>query len=121
MPCSICKEVGRQRREGRTPDARELELQKMSVYGLKKFGLSWSEYCKLLAKQKGGCAICKSKIPGSRKGKTFKRFVVDHDHQTGTVRGLLCSKCNTSIGMLNDDINLLQAACRYLKKHNVLS
>jgi len=48
-----------------------------------------------------------------------QRLCVDHNHQTGEVRGLLCQKCNTGIGNMKDSIKILSQAILYLKKHNV--
>lgn len=70
-----------------------------------KFGLLWDEYESLKAQQGGRCLICKEE----------KKLGVDHDHSTGKVRGLLCSNCNSAIGMLNDNVELLKAAIAYLK------
>lgn len=72
---------------------------------LKKYGLSIHEYRRLEAK---GCAIC----GGGHNGRG--RFAFDHEHQTGKFRGLLCSKCNTAIGLLNDDRQLVYRAMKYL-------
>lgn len=41
---------------------------------------------------------------------------VDHCHQTGKIRGLLCQKCNMALGLLNDSVEILETAIRYLKK-----
>ena len=77
-------------------------------YILKRtYGISLVDYKFLLDKQEGRCAICREK-PGKRK------LSVDHDHVTGNVRGLLCSKCNSFIGLANDEINKLNNAIRYL-------
>src|SRR5882757_2270699 len=66
-------------------------------YTLKKnYGITPEQYDEMLASQKGGCAICKTKNVS-----TF--LCVDHDHRTNVVRGLLCHPCNTGIGMLQDD------------------
>lgn len=72
------------------------------------YGLSKEEYLELLDRQKGGCAICKTK-PGS------KLLAVDHCHRSGKVRGLLCSNCNTGLGLLGDSKRLLAKALSYLR------
>lgn len=72
------------------------------------YGITPEEYDALAAKQKNACAICKQECV------TGYRLAVDHDHETGRVRGLLCMHCNSGIGNLNDSIPLLQAAIRYL-------
>ena len=73
------------------------------------FGMSYQEYLNMLAAQQGCCAICGTNNPGVR------AFAVDHCHNTGAIRGLLCGKCNTGIGSLQDDINILQRAIQYLE------
>jgi endogenous inhibitor of DNA gyrase (YacG/DUF329 family) len=60
---------------------------------------------------KGGCQICGTKEWGGRWG----RPCVDHNHDTGKVRGILCDACNNGIGKLQDDPVLLEAAVRYLR------
>lgn len=62
----------------------------------------------MLDAQGGGCAIC-----GEGPGDRF-HLVVDHDHQTSEVRGLLCTACNVGIGNLRDDPDLLRRALAYL-------
>ena len=76
-----------------------------------KFNLTIAEFNRLLKKQRGKCAIC-----GTKETSPLKCFVVDHDHSTGAVRGLLCFHCNAGIGHLKDDPLLLRAAYAYLKK-----
>jgi hypothetical protein len=71
------------------------------------YGLSKDELDALLA-QHHVCAICGSDDWG-RKGPQ-----VDHDHDTGEVRGILCGNCNTGLGHFKDDLQLLKAAVRYL-------
>jgi hypothetical protein len=68
------------------------------------------QYGTLLAAQGGICAICGG--PPTGMGKSYH---VDHDHETGIVRGLLCSNCNTALGLLGDDPSRLAAAIRYLQ------
>ena len=72
------------------------------------------EYNEMLQAQKGACAICSGGICMTFKGKIRKRFDIDHCHKTGKIRGLLCSKCNTAIGLLNDNPDILRRAIEYL-------
>lgn len=66
--------------------------------------------------QQGVCAICKTPI-SLIAGKTKRgKAHVDHDHNTGKVRGLLCTKCNTMLGMADDNTATLQMAISYLEK-----
>lgn len=76
---------------------------------IKRYGLSAKEYYKMLEKQKEVCKICNKKCSSKQ------TLSVDHCHKTGKVRGLLCIKCNTSLGMLNDDVSLFYSAIKYLK------
>jgi hypothetical protein len=73
----------------------------------KYYGISLERYAALVAAQNGVCAIC-SQPPGKR------RLAVDHCHTTKAIRGLLCVNCNTAIGKLNDDPELLRRAIAYL-------
>lgn len=76
----------------------------------RKFGLTPQGYDALLAKQRGGCAICQLPCPTGRK------LAVDHHHQSGRVRGLLCQNCNTGLGKFGDDPDRLKVAAAYLLK-----
>jgi len=69
----------------------------------------------MLEKQGGVCAVCK-RPETARNQYGIKRLAVDHDHETGKVRGLLCSKCNTGLGALDDNTGRLQACINYLNK-----
>lgn len=74
---------------------------------VRRYGLACVEYNQKLKDQGGVCAIC---------GKPDRRRLsVDHDHDTGAVRGLLCSRCNSGIGFMDDDLTRLRAAVRYLE------
>jgi hypothetical protein len=76
------------------------------------YGISLADYDQLLARQYGRCAICGTTKPGSR-----GEMRIDHDRLTGHVRGLLCDACNTGIGKLQHDPEILMAAARYVIKH----
>jgi hypothetical protein len=78
----------------------------------RKYGLNGDEYDRMLAEQNGGCAIC-GEAPSDERN-LGRQLVVDHDHATGKVRGLLCSPCNRGLGHFNDDAERVAAALRYL-------
>lgn len=74
------------------------------------YGISLDIYQQMLIAQNNCCAICRSLVPGAKK--TY--FYVDHDHDTGKVRGLLCMKCNLGLSHFNDSPLLLDRAKEYL-------
>ena len=76
---------------------------------LKHYGIDSEEYDNLLCLQDGICAICKQPETRKLRGK-IPPLSVDHNHNTGKVRGLLCNTCNRAIGLLHDDSKLLKAA-----------
>lgn len=78
-----------------------------------KYGLPYGSYDRMLAAQEGGCAICRTTTPPGKAG----RFHVDHDHETGVVRGLLCTNCNWGIGQFKHREALLQEAIKYLQAY----
>ncbi len=82
---------------------------------LVKYGMTVEQYDEMLKAQGGKCAICEIAKPFGR-GNVFS---VDHDHETGAVRALLCVKCNTGIGMFRDDYQLIAAASEYVWKHGL--
>jgi hypothetical protein len=85
-------------------------------YQLRRLGCSKEQYLALLEEQGGKCAICGA-IHGHRsRYDKVCRFAVDHDHETGKVRGLLCNNCNRGLGRFKDSIKNLEAALRYLKR-----
>lgn len=83
---------------------------------LRRYGMTFADYDRLLAAQGGKCAICGGADPRHRKNSHVKRFCVDHDHATGKVRGLLCGPCNVGIGAMADDPARIRAAADYLER-----
>lgn len=83
------------------------------------YGITINDYNLMFTNQKGCCAIC-----NIHQSKLKRPLDVDHDHTTGEIRGLLCSKCNTGIGLFNDNIELLSLSINYLQikinKNNTL-
>jgi len=82
----------------------------------RKFNIGMAEYGDMLVAQGGVCAICGEKETEHRNGER-KMLAVDHDHDTGAIRGLLCTACNQGIGKLKDSPAILQKAIHYLAKH----
>lgn len=77
-----------------------------------KYDISIERYNELLNEQKHLCAICGKKSSDALN----RKLAVDHDHETGEVRGLLCGNCNNGLGRFKDDISLLEKAISYLKE-----
>ena len=74
----------------------------------REYGISLQEYDRLCELQNNVCAICLK-----RKGEEM--LIVDHNHKTGKVRGLLCSDCNKGLGFFRDNSELLEKARVYLR------
>lgn len=70
-------------------------------------------FVELLNSQKNKCAICKNPFDESERA---KMALVDHDHSTGRIRGLLCRDCNVALGTFKDNIGYLSRAIQYLFK-----
>ncbi len=81
-----------------------------------RYGMTPSDYERMLAAQGGACAICRSTDSGHSASKK-RRFLVDHDHDTGAPRGLLCHRCNVGLGMFRDTPEHLDSAIKYLAHH----
>lgn len=89
---------------------------KRKQYELNKtYNISVEEYDKLWESQNGVCAICGQPETSIREGK-IKPLSVDHDHETGKIRGLLCNRCNRALGMFEDSPDLLLKASAYLRE-----
>lgn len=78
----------------------------------RKYNISLDDYKKMLLEQDNKCWTCSKKA----EDETGKGLVVDHNHSTGQVRGLLCSKCNTAIGLLQENPVILQKVSKYLQE-----
>jgi len=89
------------------------------------YGITWDEYQKILLNQNGVCAVCGNTETRYIKGKLC-RLSVDHDHSCCSgykscgkcIRGLLCSKCNTALGLLEDDPKVISTLHEYVNKQN---
>lgn len=79
----------------------------------KNYRLSPEDFNDLWNKQGGKCGVCS--VDMSPRGRTSDSVCVDHNHQTGEIRGLLCRACNHGIGNLKDCPDVLEAAAKYLR------
>lgn len=100
--CRDCRKSIKLEWEERNKDKRFFE-RIARLYGVTK-----EHYEEMWAKQSGSCGICM---------KSHLVLVVDHDHDTGQVRGLLCQACNKGLGFFRDNLQLLDFAKLYLVNH----
>lgn len=85
-----------------------------------KFGITEAEYDAMLESQNGVCAICEQPETRVKFGKPTM-LAVDHNHKTGKIRQLICSKCNMAIGLINESPIRCDKIKDYLIRHNGLS
>jgi hypothetical protein len=102
--CSCSRE--RKRYHANQVKDRNLKLRR-------KYGISHNDYLELLEAQNGRCAICGTDVSGGKGA-----FHVDHCHNSGQIRGLLCHSCNVGLGHFNDQESLLLKAALYLHNHH---
>ena len=87
----------------------QLSRKNSHRHGLKaNHGLEFDRFQEMVRVQDGRCVICR-RVP--------KKLCVDHDHETGKIRALLCHRCNNGLGMFLDDPVLMQRAIEYLRSH----
>lgn len=91
---------------------KECDKTKSKEFRINKYGLTIIEHLDLLKNQDYKCAICGDKDD-------WKSLNIDHCHSSGKVRGLLCTKCNTGLGMFNDKTELLLLAATYLEQSKI--
>lgn len=108
--CIACMKLQRQERikkqKEEDPIAYRRKVFNNELFRL--YGITIETYEQLLKEQDGVCAICKN-VPNGR-------LCVDHDHEIGWIRGLLCHNCNIVLGLMKDDPKLLRRAAEYLEE-----
>ncbi len=102
--CRPCTRARRKARYQRT--ATPMSIRDNSLW--QRYGITGADFDSMLEAQGGRCLICSEAPPGKQ------RLCVDHCHATGVVRGLLCRRCNTLVGFLEMDTELLRAAQEYI-------
>jgi hypothetical protein len=105
--CKVCRSKYKPSEESRLKNNERLRRWNR----FKTSGFTQEDYDNKLKEQDYKCAICKTSDSGSM------AFHADHDHATGQKRGVLCHKCNTGLGLLKDDINVLCSAIEYLNHY----
>jgi transposase-like protein len=90
-----------------------MEVPSQRAYNrLRKYGVTQDEFDQKLKDQNYRCAICQDKLDNLERDPGQ-----DHDHKTGTARGILCIRCNAGLGMFKDSIRILASAIVYLQDH----
>ena len=102
--CNNCRSEDQKARYKENPSVHRGYLYKQ------KYGLTLEQYDQMVVAQNGVCLVCGTDSPMGH----HKRFVVDHNHTTGEIRGLLCSNCNLGLGCFSDNPNFLLKAAQYL-------
>jgi hypothetical protein len=124
--CKRCiSEAAKERYRGRWPDgAQRTPEQRLAQtkawrlanperhkgHRLKKYGITYADFTAMLDRQDSRCAICRDPLD------LGKNTHVDHCHDTGAVRGILCNRCNVAIGLLRNDPGIALGAARYLRE-----
>lgn len=89
---------------------KQIKLQRICS----SYNISKEDYFLLLKKQNNLCAICNKPETAKDRNGNQKVLAIDHNHKTGQVRGLLCQNCNTALGLLNEDKDILTNAIFYI-------
>jgi hypothetical protein len=96
----------------RTPEGKR-HVRKMN---LRKYGLSLDDYDAMVTQQQGVCAACGQPETASNQFGVIP-LSIDHDHETGKIRGLLCMRCNWALGFLGDNPERLRMLLQYMEKY----
>lgn len=110
--CPSCNEKAERYQGSKRSACRRCELFKEMT---RTYGITREEYENLVEEQKNVCRICGNPETSTRNG-NVRLLAVDHNHTTGKVRGLLCSRCNVGLGYFKDDPELLEKAIEYIRE-----
>ncbi len=109
--CKLCDAARNKAYREADPERRSMQRHRSKLK--LNYGITVEQYDEMLEAQGGVCACCGAPDPGRGDNRLF----VDHCHDSDEIRGLLCHKCNTGIGMLGDNLDGLWQAMLYLVKH----
>ena len=108
-----CKSCTKKRSNLRR-ESKSLREQDKNKSRFSKYGIGTEEYNRMYIKQKEVCRMCKKRRPQTRKNGEVIDLHIDHNHKTGRVRGLLCTYCNNSLGMLEESVERFFRAIIYI-------
>ena len=115
MQCKECRSIIS--KEWKSKNENIINIKNASRRMVARYGISIQDYNNMLKNQDGVCAICGT----SKLSKNKSRFAIDHCHHTGIVRGLLCTNCNSGIGKLKDNPDIVIKAYNYLIRNGGLN
>ena len=124
--CSKCLQLksahsfakNKARKSGRHTECKDCQVQYNRIWFMRyHYGLPEDQACAYINKIKveAFCEICSEQLQLKRNG-----YAIDHNHNTGKVRGLLCTSCNQGLGRFKDDLYLLTKAHKYLEKYGTV-
>lgn len=115
--CKECRSNDLKKWNDKIRNNPELRVKYRESARLKKiervFGIAASDFNRMFEEQKGCCAIC-----NKHQSELKKSLAVDHCHRTGKVRSLLCGNCNTTLGLVGENLVVLQTMIEYLSPRN---
>lgn len=106
--CKACAKIHRQKNYAKNRPKLALAHRKWCIKNT--YGLTLEQYDQMFEDQGGVCKTC------GKVNRDGRRLYIDHNHETGKVRGLLCHRCNSLLGFVKDDIDILQNILAYLKE-----
>lgn len=82
-----------------------------------QYGITLEQYNSMLVDQNNSCAVCNRSETALDKNGKLKALSVDHCHDTGKIRGLLCDSCNRAEGFLQSNVDIIRKLADYVEKH----
>ncbi len=111
--CKECDNKARQKWAASNPERSHLSQRQRNLKH--RFGVDLEWYEEQFKKQNYSCAICETKTNKTAGERQFWNFSVDHCHESGKIRGILCNNCNRALGLFQDNPELLKKAVNYVE------
>lgn len=93
------------------------QYQDNKMYWIKKYGITPEQYWKMYEQQNGLCKTCGNPETSVRSNGQIKLLSIDHCHRTGKIRGLLCQKCNSALGLVLENVKTLINMIDYIEEN----